>query len=167
MTVAVKGQAVTPLTVHEDDRGSLYEILHDHDMPEGRPIRQIYLVRSPARGTIRAFHRHAKLWDFFCCVRGRAKVVLAKTPGVITAGQLAPLVAQGHVIEAKLEAHILSAEQPKLLTVPPGTFHGWMALDDDTTLLCVGSEVYVREAPDEERIDAWAFGAEVWEVKPR
>src|SRR3989304_2093511 len=125
MTVAVKGQAVTPLTVHEDDRGSLYEILHDHDMPEGRPIRQIYLVRSPARGTIRAFHRHAKLW-----------------------------------------AHILSAEQPKLLTVPPGTFHGWMALDDDTTLLCVGSEVYVREAPDEERIDAWAFGAEGGEGKP-
>src|SRR3972149_5007704 len=99
MTVAVKGQAVTPLTVHEDDRGSLYEILHDHDMPEGRPIRQIYLVRSPARGTIRAFHRHAKLWDFFCCVRGRAKVVLAKTPGVITAGPPPPPVGPGPGIQ--------------------------------------------------------------------
>src|SRR3972149_52277 len=107
MTVAVKGQAVTPLTVHEDDRGSLYEILHDHDLPEGRPIPQFSRVRSPARGTIRAFHRHAKLWDFFCCVRGRAKVVLAKTPGVITAGAPAPPGRAGRAAAGQVRVRVL------------------------------------------------------------
>ena len=42
-----------------------------------------------------------------------------------------------------------------------------MALDDDTTPLCGGREIYNREQPDEERLDAFAFGADVWEVKPR
>jgi dTDP-4-dehydrorhamnose 3,5-epimerase-like enzyme len=161
--------------VHEDDRGSLFEVLHAYELPQDRsghfPVArfgQVYIVRSPASGTIRGLHRHKRLWDYFCCTRGRAKVV----------------VVQAEVFELKRKAtgetlhtaptqidmtwtFILTADQPKVLTIGPGLWHGWKALDDDTSLVCIGSEVYNREAPDEERI-AWdAFGASLWEVTPR
>ena len=59
------------------------------------------------------------------------------------------------------------ADRPARLMIPPSLWHGWVSNGDHTTLLCVGSEVYNRERPDEERI-AWdSFGANLWEVKPR
>jgi|SRR3990172_2081052 len=145
---------LTPLVVREDDRGSLVETFHHYNLPAGRPwAGQTYVVTSPTRGTVRGLHRHAHLREWFVCLHGRAKVV------VVEAGRTEPLVRHW--------GFVLTATHPSRLEIPPMLWHGWMALDDDTTLLCLGTDVYQRDQPDEQRIAYDTFGADVWEVKPR
>jgi len=128
---------VIPLTVHTDDRGYLFEVIRDwHDDEEHsvcHEFGQVYIVQNPSRGTIRAFHRHQKMWDWFCIIRGRAKFCFVDELG------------QQKVV-------VVSARNPKLIVVPPLIYHGWMSLDDDTILLSIASETYNRESPDEERV---------------
>ena len=45
-----------------------------------------------------------------------------------------------------------------MIVVPPGVYHGWMSLEDDTQLVSTASEVYNREKPDEVRIPPNSFG---------
>lgn len=120
------------LELKQDSRGSLYEVLHQSDIKDPVSMKQVYIVSDPVRGTIRAFHKHEKLWDFFHIVRGSAIFCLEKE-GV-------PL---------KL---VLSDRKPQLLVVPPTVFHGWRSLEDNTVLVSIGSEEYDRDNPDEERI---------------
>jgi dTDP-4-dehydrorhamnose 3,5-epimerase-like enzyme len=65
-----------------------------------------------------------------------------------------------------LESFVLSERQPSLLIVPPGYWHGWMAIEDETIVLSTGSEVYDRKNPDELRVSPDVFG-DVWAVKGR
>ena len=158
----IEGVRVVPLERHIDDRGYLYEIIHTTDdfLPK---FGQTYVVGSPVRGTIRAFHKHAVLWDYFCVARGTGKFVLARAPdGVVLAA-----AAAGKVLEPEaLEVHVLSDRKPSLLIVPPGTWHGWMAVEDETVVVATGSEVYNRANPDEVRVSPDVFG-DVWAVKGR
>jgi len=182
-TILALKPSLKDLTLHIDDRGWLFEGVHSYELPpdpavlktrdmgEGMAMAsapprfgQVYVVHSRTRGTVRAFHRHRVLWDFFIAVRGSAKFVVAKGDYK----QYATLhkgVQFGLLLhEPKMEV-VLTLARPQLLTVPPGWYHGWMALEDETTILSVGSELYNREAPDEERIPYDALGADIWEVK--
>lgn len=159
----IDGVVISPLRVYYDDRGSLFEVVHNYEMPGGRwgdlsglipgNFGQVYVVRNPVRGTIRAFHRHEKLWDYFCIISGSAKFCLIKAP------------------LGETMVHVMSGEKPELLIVPPGVFHGWMSLEDRTVLLSVGSELYNRAMPDEERVPAshfdTDFGGSPWVVRGR
>jgi dTDP-4-dehydrorhamnose 3,5-epimerase len=131
-----------------DDRGSLVEILRDDwDLLPTAHIRQVYLVTDPVRGTIRAFHRHRVLVDWFCIISGAARFILWE---------------EDHSFD--YQEIILSARQPKVIEVPPLVYHGWQSLEDNTVLLSLASEVYNREKPDEER-KPWDFlGTEVWKT---
>jgi dTDP-4-dehydrorhamnose 3,5-epimerase len=143
---------MTPLVAHVDDRGYLIEILRATD-PHFTKFGQVYMVGDLTRGTIRAFHKHEILWDWFFISHGSAKFVLkddrSESP---TYGETMTFVT--------------SSRNPALITVPPGVYHGWMALEDDTQLISTASEVYNREKPDEVRIPPDSFG-DVWEVKGR
>ena len=63
-----------------DDRGYLIEIARRVGGDEPRAVihqfGQVYLVGDPVRGTIRAFHKHEVLWDWFFISHGSAKFVL-------------------------------------------------------------------------------------------
>jgi len=61
---------------------------------------------------------------------------------------------------------IASSRNPSLIAVPPGVYHGWMSLEDDTQMVSIASEVYRRGAPDEVRIPPDSFG-EIWAVQGR
>ncbi len=61
---------------------------------------------------------------------------------------------------------IASSRNPKLIVVPPGVYHGWMSLEDDTVLISIASHTYNREKPDEIRIPPDSFG-DVWTIKGR
>lgn len=65
----IKDVQVIPLEVHEDDRGYFIEIARHADDSEPRgavhQFGQLYLVSEPVRRTIRAFHKHNELWDWF------------------------------------------------------------------------------------------------------
>lgn len=150
------------LVRHVDDRGYLYEIIHASDEFLHK-FGQVYLVCSPVRGTIRAFHKHSVLWDYFCVPRGTAKIVLAQA----SEEDIQRAVDRGESCKAdSMETYVLSERKPSLLVVPAGIWHGWMALEDETIVVATGSEVYNRDNPDEVRIPPDIFG-DVWAVRSR
>lgn len=61
---------------------------------------------------------------------------------------------------------VVGERKPALIVVPPGVYHGWMSLEDDTQMISIASHTYNREKPDEVRISPDSFG-DVWTVKGR
>ncbi len=148
----IEGVGATKLIAHCDDRGYLIEILRATDAEFTR-FGQVYLVGDLQAATIRAFHKHEQLWDWFFISHGAAKFVLVDDrPESPTYGNIKTIVS--------------GTRNPQMVTVPPGVYHGWMALEDDTQLVSIASEVYNRENPDEVRIPPDSFG-DVWTVKGR
>ena len=140
----IKDVAFESLDVRSDDRGYLIEILRATD-PYFRKFGQVYLVGNMARGTIRAFHKHEMLWDWFFISHGTAKFALYDDrPNSST--------------HKETNTFVMGSRQPAILTVPPGVFHGWMSLEDDTQLISTGSDVYNRDKPDEVRVPFDSFG---------
>jgi dTDP-4-dehydrorhamnose 3,5-epimerase-like enzyme len=154
---------VKKLTVHADDRGSLFEVLHDYELPSEKVVGesdipafgQVYIVRSPVRGTIRGFHRHVRLWDYFTVVHGRAKVIVVRRE-----------YGESKVTNDMVWSTVLAAEAPSMVVIPPYLYHGWESGTDETVLVSIASEVYDGKKPDEERIPFDAFG-DVWGIKPK
>lgn len=148
----INGVQVVPLVAHMDDRGYLIEILRCTDSHFTK-FGQVYLVGDVKAGTIRAFHKHNVLWDWFFISHGTAKFVLKDDRP------------ESRTFNA-MQTIVTGERNPALIVVPPGVYHGWMALEDDTQLISTASEVYNREKPDEERIPPDSYG-DVWEVKGR
>jgi dTDP-4-dehydrorhamnose 3,5-epimerase len=153
----IDGVWIIPLEVHSDDRGYLIEIARRADDPEPHGIidrfGQIYLVGNVARGIVRAFHKHEKAWDWFTIGHGSAKVMLVDDrDGSPSRGERMTLV--------------IGDRKPILIAVPPGVYHGWMSLEDDTQLIGLASHTYRREDPDETRVPADHFG-DVWTIVGR
>ena len=138
------------LIAHVDDRGYLIEILRAND-DYFTKFGQVYLVGNFARGIIRAFHKHNILWDFFFISHGSAKFIFVDDR-------------ENSPTYKEVNTFVISSRNPSLLVVPPGVYHGWMSLEDDTQLISTASEVYNRENPDEVRVPPDSLGVE-WEVK--
>ena len=143
---------LTKLVAHVDDRGYLVEILRASD-PHFTKFGQVYLVGDLQAGTTRAFHKHDLLWDWFFISHGAAKFVLVD--------DRADSRTYGNI-----QTVVTGTRNPLCLTVPPGVYHGWMALDNDTQLISIASEVYNRDQPDEVRIPPESFG-DLWSVQGR
>lgn len=138
------------LQARVDDRGYLIKMIRA-DEPHFTKFGEVYIVGDFARGTIRAFHKHDILWDYFFISHGAAKFVLRDDrPASPTYNEMGEF--------------IISARNPSTLVVPPGVFHGWMALEDDTQLVSVGSELYDPKNMDEYRVphDSWGYD---WSIK--
>jgi dTDP-4-dehydrorhamnose 3,5-epimerase len=143
--------------VHEDDRGYLFEVIHSSD-PFVSKFGQVYIVGDRLPHTIRAFHKHMTLHDWFAIVHGGAKFVLVDDrPNSPT--------------YKKFDILISTARKPSLIVVPPGVYHGWMSLEPDTLLCSIASHEYNRVRPDEERIafDSLndVIGDNPWRIIPR
>ena len=148
----IEGVKLVNLVAHVDDRGYLIEILRATD-EHFTKFGQVYIVGDMARGTIRAFHKHDVLWDWFFISHGSAKFALRDDrPDSPTYEQM--------------ETYVITQRNPSLLVVPPGVFHGWMSLEDDTQLISTASEVYNRKKPDEVRVPPDSFGYS-WEIQGR
>ena len=142
---------------NEDDRGYLVEIVRatGSDDPHAvvHQFGQVYMVGDPVRGIIRAYHKHAELWDWFFISHGSAKFVLVDDRS------------DSPSYKEMMEV-IGSGMNPKLIVVPPGVYHGWMSLEDDTQMISTASHIYSSENPDEVRIPPDSFG-DVWTIKGR
>ena len=148
---------IIPLSVHTDDRGYLMEIarIQGGDEPHAvvHQFGQVYLVGNMTRGTIRAFHKHLELWDWFCISHGSAKFVLKDDR-------------EGSPTFEEMIVVVVGDRKPSLVVVPPGVYHGWMSLEDDTQMVSTASHTYNHEIPDEIRIAPDSFG-DVWTVEGR
>lgn len=131
------------LDLYQDTRGALYEIIHGSD-PYVNQIKQVYTVIDPRPDTIRAFHVHEHLHDWFHIVQGSALFCLVDSRR------------ESNTFEQGIKV-VLSARKPQLLIVPPGVYHGWMSLEANTVMVSVASEEYNREKPDEHRVPPDAF----------
>lgn len=153
----IEGVWVVPLEVHCDDRGYLFEIARRKASPEAHGVihkfGQVYLVGDMARGTIRAFHKHREVWDWFCIGHGSAKAVLIDDR-------------EGSPSYGERMTVVLGDRKPVLIAVPPGVYHGWMSLEDDTQLIGIASEMYDPQSPDEVRVPPDHFG-DVWTIQGR
>jgi dTDP-4-dehydrorhamnose 3,5-epimerase len=139
---------------HEDDRGFLYELIHKSD-PFVTRFGQVYFVGDPAPFTIRAYHKHAELHDWFSIVRGSAKFVL------VDDRQDSPTYGKADIL-------VSSERKPGLIVVPPGVYHGWMSLEPHTLLCSIASHEYNRADPDETRVSPHSFndllGHDPWQI---
>jgi dTDP-4-dehydrorhamnose 3,5-epimerase len=148
----IDGVQVVPLVANVDDRGYLIEVVRATD-PYYTKFGQVYVVGSVTKGTIRAFHKHQELIDWFFIAHGSAKFALRDDRPKSQTFQ-------------EMNTMVIGTRNPSLIVVPPGVFHGWMALEDNTLLISTASEVYNRLNPDEVRVPPDSFGYE-WEVKGR
>jgi len=136
---------VKALNVLTDDRGNLYEILRRDDK-EFKGFGQVYFVEDRTPFTVRAFHRHFKMWDWFCITHGAAKFVFFDEK------------------ENNPEVVVVDSKQPKLISVPPTIWHGWMSLETDTQMVSIASIPYDKKRPDEERCDPNILGNKIWDI---
>ena len=132
------------LKVHTDERGFLYELLR-RDNQSFTKFGQAYVIGDARRGVVRAWHRHFKMDEWFCCVSGEALFVLHNPD---TGG---------------FEEHYLKGTGPSLLFVPRLIFHGHQACTDDAIIVAVCSEPYYQDRQDEERVPADHFPAYSWQ----
>lgn len=139
---------LVPLVVHVDDRGTLCEICRD-DWPEIETrLRQVYVVQNYVKDTIRAFHCHDKLWDYFTIIKGSGKFILFN-----------------YDKESEIYQYVLTDKKFQTLIVPPRYMHGWKSLEDQTILVSSASETYNAKNPDEIRISWDYLGKDIWNVK--
>jgi dTDP-4-dehydrorhamnose 3,5-epimerase and related enzymes len=140
----IKDVKLVDLVANVDDRGYLIEILRSTD-EHFTKFGQVYIVGDHARNTVRAFHVHKVLWDWFFMSHGSAKFALVD-------GR------KGSATNNETNTFVLTDRKPQLLVIPPGV------LEDDTQMLSTASEVYNKANPDEERVPYDSFGYD-WSIK--
>lgn len=148
---------VRDLVVNVDDRGILSEVCRT-DFPEisryNVKFNQVYVVRNTAE-SVRAFHKHEHLIDYFTIVHGEAKFIL------VDDRPESPCFGTMQIIN-------VSELRYRMITVPTGVFHGWKG-SYNTILVSVANELYMGQdrkgVLDEERIPWDIFGSDIWNTE--
>jgi dTDP-4-dehydrorhamnose 3,5-epimerase len=136
----IEGVRVLPLKRNADERGFLMEILRS-DWEGFQKFGQSY-VSLNYPGVIRAWHYHKLQTDYFVCVSGMIKVPLWDAR-------------EGSATRGQLNEFVMGDDNPVLLTIPPGIYHGYKTLGVKPSLLInFPTEVYRADQPDEFRL-AW------------
>jgi dTDP-4-dehydrorhamnose 3,5-epimerase len=135
-----------------DQRGYFIEQLKRGDVDdEGRPFlpeqpfAQMSRSLAYARGgnppeLIKAFHWHARQWDYWDIVQGNARVVLVD-------------LREGSPTAGKVQTLVLGEHAPRMVAIPPFVAHGYQALSmQDVILTYYVTQAYDPQHPDEGRI---------------
>jgi dTDP-4-dehydrorhamnose 3,5-epimerase len=143
----IDGAVLHGLTTHRDPRGTLTELLRadwSDVYGDAMPFAQVY-TSTTGPGVARdvdKWHLHQHQTDRFYCVRGRIAVAIADPrPGSPT---------RGNVMLVELAASD-DAPAPMLVTIPPGTLHGFVVTSaEPATLLNFPNRIY--DPNDEGRV---------------
>ena len=122
---------------HEDDRAQRYLNVFPH--LEGQL--NVSFVNSTKH--IVAWHKHEIQSDYWCCLKGSFKVGLTTGDG-----------------EVRWE--YLSDRTSRVLEIPPGTYHGYKALEEGSILMYHLTHKY--DPADEIRAAVGSFG-EIWDAE--
>lgn len=136
-----------------DDRGILYEVIRS-DLDFAPELNQVYIVKDRTSGIIRAYHKHEKLWDYFHIATGSAMFIFFKNQIKAASG------------EQQIQKIILDSRKPQMVVVPPGIWHGWMSLENNTMLVSTASHTYNKENPDEVRRKPDVLG-NIWKIEAK
>lgn len=131
---------VKPVKYFVDGRGySMFDIL---------PVAgngQVNLSKLD-KGVVKAFHLHEHQEDYVICISGRAKLALANANF------------------SDVEEIYLSPLDQKIVRIPPGIYHGYMALEEGTVILYYVTTRYDNKHPDEQRARWDSLGKEFWDI---
>jgi dTDP-4-dehydrorhamnose 3,5-epimerase len=129
-----------PLRVIPDERGWLMEILRADNTNLFSKFGQAY-VSATYPGVVKAWHYHKHQVDHFACVAGMVKLVLVDTR-------------EGSPTNGAVNEFFLGMQQPVIVEVPAGVYHGWKCISTETSLVVnVPTEPYHYDAPDEYRLE--------------
>ncbi|MBI4980238.1 methyltransferase domain-containing protein [Candidatus Woesearchaeota archaeon] len=128
------------LTIHQDERGYLFEGLRADDAFYGGEF-GYSLISVVSPGVIKGLHKHQKQTDYTLCAKGKALYVFGDGK--------------------EFRQVILDGKDPVLVAVPPGLWHGYKALDDEAVLVHIIDRVY--DPNDCEAVDPYTFG-DYWSV---
>lgn len=124
-------------------RGYLQEILRGDQAPGFAPG-QVY-VTCTHQGIVKAWYKHRIQFDTFFVLQGVMRLVLLDDRRESASYQ-------------RVQEIELRAEQPQLLKLPPGIWHGFQSLMGDLVVLHMNSQPFMFEQPDEERVGLDAPG---------
>lgn len=136
----IDGVKVKRLKIIPDERGRLMEILRvSQTMIQPH---QVYLTTA-YENIVKDkshFHMHRKQTDFFCCIKGKMKLVLVDTRNNSST--------KGEINEFEI-----GEENPCLVTIPNEVLHAFKSLKGEAFIInCIDNE-YNKEYPDEYRIE--------------
>ncbi|HBZ00135.1 MAG TPA: dTDP-4-dehydrorhamnose 3,5-epimerase [candidate division Zixibacteria bacterium] len=138
----IDGVSTKKLVVHPDNRGRLFEILRCDDAIFNR-FGQVYLTTAYP-GIIKAWHYHKVQTDYFCCIQGKARLVLYDAR-------------QGSATMGNILEFIIGPENLMLVTIPPEVYHGFQCVSEiEALMINIPTEPYNPEKPDEYRIDEYS-----------
>lgn len=131
------------MNYHEDDRGQrLFDLFY-------KVNGQINITHVNSTEHVVAWHRHKIQTDYWFCVKGSFKV-----------GYGRPCEGGG----VDVEWYYLSDKNYDVITIPPGIWHGYKALQPESIMLYYLTEKY--DPADEEKVLPGHFG-EDWETKSK
>ena len=134
----IDGASARTLRVVPDERGWLMEVLRADD-PEFTKFGQVY-VSATYPGVVKAWHFHEHQVDHFACVSGMVKLVLVDTR-------------EGSPTKGMVNEFFLGEQNPQLVRVPNGVYHGWKCISLSPSLVInVPNAPYNRADPDEHRL---------------
>jgi len=137
----IKGVKVKTLKVIPDNRGRLMEILRCDDEMFER-FGQVYMTTAKRR-VIKAWHYHKLQDDNFCCISG--KILLALYDARRGSGTF-----------GEINDFIISPDEPKLIHIPKGVYHGFKNIgDSEAIIINTVTKPYNHKNPDEYRADAF------------
>ena len=136
----IDGVVVKELKVIPDDRGYLMECMRCDD-PFFEKFGQVY-ISAVYENVVNGWHYHKNQTDNVVCVKGMIKLAIYDgRDDSLTKGILNVL----HVGD----------QNPKLVVIPKGCYHGWMGIAAGLALVMnCPSEPYCYDDPDEERLAA-------------
>ena len=135
----IDGVHIKKLKYIKDERGRLMEVFRVDDL-SFRKFGQAY-VTTAKPGVVKAWHYHRLQDDNIALITGRVRFGLYDARvGSKTFGEVMDLVAD--------------EENPVLVHIPAGIYHGFKAMGDkETMVMNVPTEAYNHNAPDEFRVD--------------
>ena len=134
----IHGVAVKKLVRHADERGYLMEMLREDDAVFERFGQSYVALNYP--GVVRAWHYHREQTDHFVAVKGMVKVALYDAR-------------EGSATHGEVQEFFLGDNNPMLLKIPPGVFHGYKTIGTEPSLLVnFPTHTYNRAQPDEYRV---------------
>lgn len=134
----INGVEIKKLKPIHDDRGYLMEILRSDDEIFKR-FGQVYITVAYSN-VVKAWHMHKRQDDYFCVVKGNAKVVLYDSRSKSKT--------KGQVQEIKM-----GENNPILLKIPKNVYHGFTSVGKGQAyIINVPTLPYNKKNPDEFRL---------------
>jgi len=149
--VGIDGVVIRQLSWHNDQRGSLSELVRaDDEELMKAPFGQVY-VTTLYPGVVKAWHLHQHQWDRMVCLQGRVLL------GLIDSRPDSPTYG------AQLR-QVMGDREHVLVMIPPGVQHGLKNIGTaEAMVVNVVSQPYDREVPDETRTPPHGVLDFVWD----